>query len=53
MQIKLGYTVKDRISGFVGVVEHLSEYAHQGSMAAVQPNKLQNQPNQYSNPERR
>ncbi len=39
-KVGLGYTVQDVISGFKGVVEHMSHYANQGTMAIVQPDTL-------------
>jgi hypothetical protein len=39
-KVKLGYKVKDLISGFEGIVEHLAFYANQGTMAAVQSSVL-------------
>ena len=38
--VGLGSRVRDLVSGFEGIVEHLSFYANQGTLAAVQPNTL-------------
>ncbi len=38
--VKMGMTVKDRITGFQGVVNHEVEYAYQGLMFGVAPTGL-------------
>lgn len=38
--VGLGYRVRDVISGYQGIVEHMSFYANQGTMAAVQADTM-------------
>jgi len=40
MKIELGWKVKDKISGFVGIVNHVVDYAHQGTMVGVHSTSL-------------